>query len=97
MFKEDQNGGIYYLSDNNIQYSLLEGIDNVNRTSDILFIFREPTEEEIENTSFCGEVVDFVYGGFDCFNDTHGLSSKDFVEERIKTYERKVLSSNGGK
>lgn len=97
MFKKDLNGGIYYLSENGVHYSILEGIDNVNRTSDILFIFREPTKEEIENTTFCGEVVDFVYGGFGGFNDIHGLSSKDFIEERIKEYEHKVLSSKGGR
>lgn len=95
MFKRDSQGSLYYESENGIEYSLLLGVTDKDYTSDILFIFRNATIEEQDN-DYYGEVVDFVYGGFDCFNDTHGLSSKDFVEERIKAYERKVLGSEGG-
>ena len=59
-------------------YSLLEGMTDKEFTSDILFIFREPTIEEIDN-GFTGEVVNFLYGGFSNLNN---------IEEMIIEYEK---------
>lgn len=61
------------------EYSLLNGVTDKGFSSDILFIFREATHEDIEK-GFTGEVVGFVYGGFD---------DLDFVERVIKEYEEK--------
>lgn len=79
MFKEDSNGAIYYATENYV-YSLLEGIDDKGYTSDIVFIYREPKWLDLDVDM--GEVVSFVYGGFDHL-------AKDFIEEEIKKYEKR--------
>lgn len=79
MFTKDSNGALQYETQNNI-YSLLEGIDNKGYTSDIVFIYREPKFYDVEVD--VGEVVDFVYGGFDHL-------AKDYIENAIKKYEKK--------
>lgn len=79
MFSEDSNGAIYYATQNYV-YSLLEGKDNKGYTSDIVFIYREPKFEDVNVE--VGEVVDFVYGGFDHFN-------RDYIENAIKKYEER--------
>lgn len=79
MFKEDINGAIYYATKNYV-YSLLEGKDDKGYTSDIVFIYREPKFYDVEVD--VGEVVDFVYGGFDHL-------AKDYIENAIKKYEKK--------
>lgn len=83
---EDQNKkGYYYDSQGNLNYrgkydySLLEGIASSGATSDIVFIFREATPEEIKN-DYYGEVINWCYGGFD---------NLDFMEKQIKKYEEK--------
>ena len=81
MFKENKDG-VYYLSDKTqTKYSLLEGYTTNGFYSDTVFIFREPTEQDIDD-GFTGEVVGFVYGGYNS-------SNKDFIEEMIRHYERK--------
>ena len=82
MFKE-RDKEIYYLSDNGIEYSLLLGKTSNDLSSDIIFVFREPTEQEIEEQDFCGEVIGFTYGGF-------WHLEKDFIEKMIKNYEKKM-------
>lgn len=64
------------------EYSLLEGMTDKGYSSDIVFIFREPTQKDIEE-GFTGEVVSFVYGGFD---------NLDFIEREIKEYEEKEMN-----
>ena len=84
MFKE-RNGEIYYLSDKGIEYSLLLGKTNNDLSSDIIFVLREPTEQEIEEQDFCGEVIGFTYGGFRHLE-------KEFIEDMIKKYEKTHLT-----
>ena len=79
-FKYDTNGDIYYQG--KYYYSILEGKTRNNKTSDILFIYREPifkSDSEVIN----GEVVDFVYGGFNSSSDI----AYDYIENSIKKYE----------
>ena len=90
MFKKNKQGNLYYESENNIEYSLLLGVTDKGMSSDTIFIFREPTEENIEN-SFTGEVVGFVYGGF-CDLDID--DKLEYVEDQIKEYEKKHLRLN---
>ncbi len=86
MFKENKDG-FYYLSDKTqIEYSLLEGYTTNGSYSDIAFIFREPTEDDIYN-GFTGEVIGFVYGGY-------SSNTKDFIEMTIKEYEKKLEKEN---
>lgn len=80
MFKRDSQNSLYYEGKNGIEYSLLEGITDSNKTSDIVFIFREPTKEDLKN-DYYGEVVAWVYGGFE---------ELEFVEDKIKEYEEKL-------
>lgn len=80
MFKKDSQGCLYYESEKTkLEYSLLEGRTNNDYTSDIVFIFREPTPKDIEN-DYYGEVVNWCYGGFE---------DLDFMEKQIKEYEEK--------
>ena len=76
-FRDCQNS-LHYRGEK-YEYSLLDGVTDTGYTSDIMFIFREPTSEELDN-NFAGAVVDFVYGGFE---------DLDFVEQRILEYEKK--------
>lgn len=75
-FLRDSQGSLYYKS--KYEYSLLNGITDKGYTSDIMFIFREPTGNDIEN-GFTGEVVSFLYGGFENLKD---------VEQIILDYEK---------
>lgn len=85
MFKKDSLGNTYYLSTKtNIEYQLLVGITNNGYTSDIVFIFREASTEEMEN-DYYGEVIGWVYDGFNDF---------DFIEKKIINYEKKELDKN---
>ena len=79
MFKEDTQGNTYYLSKSNREYQLLIGITNKGYTSDIVFIFKEATPEEMEK-GYYGEVVDWVYDGF---------SDLSFIEQKILEHEKK--------
>ena len=79
-FKKDSQGCLYYETDKHI-YSLLEGKTNNGLTSDIIFIFKEPTMDELGN-NYTGEVIGYVYGGF---NELTG------IEETIKDYEKKEV------
>lgn len=88
MFKRDSQGNLYYESENKIDYSLLVGMTDKNMTSDVLFVFREPTEDNIDN-GFTGEVVDFVYGGF---SDIDVSDKLQYIEMRIKEYEKTHLT-----
>ena len=88
MFKRDANENLYYESENSIRYSLLLGVTDKDMTSDIIFIFREPTEQNIYD-GWTGEVVGFVYGGF-CDLD---IGDKlEFIEQKIKDYEKTHLT-----
>lgn len=82
MFQEDSQGNLMYVSENGIEYSLLEGITDKGNTSDIVFIFREPTPEEMDN-DYYGEPIDWVYGGF---------QELEFVANKIKEYEKKTIN-----
>lgn len=77
-FNYDSQGDIFYQG--KYYYSILEGKTKNNYTSDILFIFREPIFEDEENI-ISGEVVDFVYGGF------NNEIAYDYIENAIKKYE----------
>lgn len=76
-FLRDSQGSLYYQS--KYEYSLLEGMTDKGYTSDIMFIFREPTQEDIAN-DYYGEVIGWVFDGF---------NELDFVEKKIKEYEQK--------
>ncbi len=78
MFKTTRDG-IYYISDK-YEYSLLEGKTSNGYTSDMVFIFREPTQEDYDR-NFYGEVVDWIFDGF------NQLAA---IEEIIKDYESKL-------
>lgn len=80
MFKRDSQGSLYYEGKSGIKFSLLEGLTDKGFNSDILFIFREATQEEMSN-DYYGEVIGWVYGGFE---------ELDFVEEKIKNYEQQL-------
>lgn len=82
MFKKDSQEDLYYESENKINYNLFEGRTSKGYTSDIIFIFREPTEEDIMN-GYCGEVVGWLYGGFEHLD-------LNFVESKIKEYEESL-------
>lgn len=79
MFRRDTQGCLYYESTSGIEYSLLEGKTDNGKTSDIVFIFREATEED-HDKGFYGEVVNWKYGGF---------QDLKFLEEDIIDYEIK--------
>lgn len=79
MFKRDTQGCLYYESKSGIEYSLLEGKTDNGKTSDIVFIFREATEED-HDKGFHGEVVNWKYGGF---------QDLTYLEEDIIDYEIK--------
>lgn len=81
MFKRDKGGSLYY-EGKYAKYSLLEGITDNKLTSDIVFIFREPTEEQIISENYVGEVIGFVYGAFE------DLSA---IEDTIKRYEENAI------
>lgn len=82
---EKNKKGYFYDSQGNLnyrgkyEYSLLEGIASSGATSDIVFIFREATPEEMDN-GFYGEVANWCYDGF---------NNLDFMENQIKEYEEK--------
>lgn len=80
-FKYDSQGDLYYQG--KYHYSLLEGKTKNGYTSDIIFIFREPIQKE-NGDVINGEVVDFVYGGFNSFNNNIAY---DYIENAIKKYE----------
>ena len=63
-------------------YSLLEGKTSNGYTSDILFIYREATEQELAN-NYVGEVVTWLYGA------TNLNALKGIIEYEIKKYEEK--------
>ncbi len=84
MFKEDIQGNLEYISKSDRIYSLLEGVTNKGNTSDIVFIFREATPDEMDN-DYYGEVIDWVYDGF---------ANLEFVEQKIKEYEEKKTSNH---
>lgn len=79
MFTKDSNGALQYKTKDYV-YSLLEGIDDKGYTSDIIFIFREPKWNDLEVDM--GEIVDFVYGGFDHLD-------REFIENAINKYEKR--------
>ena len=80
MFKRDSLGSLYYEFGNR-RYELLLGKTSNDLSSDILFIFKTPLEEEIEKETFYGKVIGFLYGGF---------SDLQAIEETIKKYEEEV-------
>lgn len=75
-FLRDSQGSLYYKG--KYEYSLLDGTTDKGYSSDIMFIFREPNENDIQN-GFTGEVISFLYGGFDNLKD---------VEKIILDYEK---------
>lgn len=77
-FTKGKLGEDIYISSNNITYSLLVGKTFNGLTSDIVFIFREPSEEE-QNNDFYGCVVDWVYCGWECL---------EIIESIIINYEK---------
>lgn len=79
MFKRDSKENLYYESEKTGRiYSLLEGIASNGSNSEIVFIFRNATEEEQDN-DFFGEVVSWLYCGFE---------DLDFIEKIIVEYEK---------
>lgn len=96
MFKEDVNGSIYYEGKNGQHYTLLEGIDNKNLTSDIIFIYKEPIIEingEEYGDVTDSDVIDWFYGGFRTNGGKLPQDVLNYIEDRIKEYENKVLGS----
>ena len=78
MFKKDSKENLYYESTKTgIIYSLLEGIASNGGNSEIVFIFRNSSEEEQDNGYF-GEVVNWIYCGFE---------DLEYIEKIIKNYE----------
>lgn len=77
-FNYDGQGDIFYQG--KYFYSLLEGKTKSGYTSDIIFIYKEPIFKKDGNV-INGEVIDFVYGGFDNL-------AYDYIENKIKEYEK---------
>ena len=78
-FYRDEQGNLCYKG--KYDYSLLVGKTDKDYTSDIVFIFREPTNKEIDE-GFTGAVINFLYGGFDNLGN---------IEELILDYEKKTI------
>lgn len=79
MFVEERSG-LSYVGKHH--YSLLEGKTSKGYTSDILFIYRDTTEEELKN-GFSGEIVTWIYGA----SNLEAL--KGIIQYEIKKYEEK--------
>lgn len=95
MFKEDINGSIYYEGKNGQHYTLLEGIDNKNLTSDIVFIYKEPLIE-IDGVEYetKGAVIGWSYGGFRSQKGRLPKDELDYIEHEIKKYENEEYLRN---
>lgn len=79
MFKRDSQDSLYYESEKTGRiYFLYEGMTSSGFTSDMVFIYKEATLDEMDNDDYYGEVIAWVYGGFE---------ELDFVEQKIKEYE----------
>lgn len=76
MFKDTNGDGLIYISKSGKVYDLLEGIDSNGLTSDIIFIMDRMANNGV------GEIVNFIYGGFDNLQ-------KDGIESYVEDYENK--------
>ena len=82
---KDRNGALFYRT-KNYDYDLLCGYDSKNYNSDILFIFREPTENGLLNGE-TGEMIGYMYGGFDGI-EKNEFGKLDYIKLKIENYEK---------
>ncbi len=76
MFKDTKGDGLIYISKSGKVYDLLEGVCSNGRTSDIIFIIDRDAKNGV------GEIVNFIYGGFDHLQE-------DGIKSYIEDYEKK--------